>query len=108
MYETDWPKYLRVETDASGFSRNLSAFVLHRLSWERKISTCVFPVKEILKYLPTAFFRSAKKRRTLLGLKAAPNGLGPPEFRVRYAVLTPLGRFKFDCFIVKLKQEVLN
>jgi hypothetical protein len=47
------------------------------------------------KYLPTAFFRSAKKRRT-------------PEFRVRYVVLAPVGRFKFDDRAVKLKQEVLR
>ena len=31
-----------------------------------------------------------------------------PEFRVRYAVLTPVGRFKFDDTAIKLKQEVLK
>jgi adenylosuccinate lyase len=60
------------------------------------------------KYLPTAFLCSAKKRRTLLSLKATPNGLGPPEFRVRYAVRTNVGLFKFDDKTVKLKQEVVS
>jgi hypothetical protein len=72
-------------------------------------------------YLPTAFFRSAKNRRTLLGPKAAPvliptmhltggiaHGLGPPEFRVRYVVRTNAGLFKFDDRTVKLKQDVLE
>jgi hypothetical protein len=65
-----------------------------------------------VKYLPTAFFCSAKKRRTHLGPKAAPGGLGSPEFRVRQVVRTNVGRFqfddKFDDKAVKLKQEVLK
>ena len=58
----------------------------------------------MLKDLPTAFFRSAKNRRTCLGPKAAPDGPWPPEFRVRYVVRTNVGRFKFDDRSVKLKQ----
>jgi hypothetical protein len=45
--------------------------------------------------LLSVFLRSAKKRRTCLGPKAAPSGLGPPEFRVKYAVLTPIMRSMF-------------
>ena len=61
----------------------------------RQVAVLELKATIAVKYLTTAFFRSAKNCRI-------------SEFRVRNVVPAPVGRFKFDQRTVKLKQEILK